>query len=225
VDTVLRTKSIGHFFPGGRVDGFDVWLELQALDENGRTVFWSGRMEDNINRVQLRVTYAQPPLLFHIRGNKQFEEVANRVGPSLKTPKVARGTAFGDIDNDGDPDLLLTTSGGPAYLYRNEGGNRNHFLVIKTEGTRSNRDGIGAIVKIKLPDGNTQWQMVKSGSSYCSQNQLPLIFGIGSHKKVDAIEISWPSSQIDKLPGMASNQFLRLKEGVGIEKQPGGQKS
>jgi enediyne biosynthesis protein E4 len=177
----------------------------------------NGHVEDDINRVQKRVTFAQPPLLFLNRGNHQFEEVARQSGSGFSSPKVARGAAFGDFNNDGNPDLLLTTNNGPACLYRNEGGTRNHFLVIQTVGTRSNRSGIGALVRLKYPDKSTHWQIVKSGSSYCSQSQLPLIFGLGNFDRVLGVEIEWPSGQVDRWGEIRANQRLRAREGSPLE--------
>src|SRR5258706_2161818 len=106
---------------------------------------------------------------------------------------VARGAAYGDFDNDGDLDLLITSNNGPARLLRNDGGNQNNLLRIKTIGTASNRDGIGAKVTLKLASQQKIWGMVKTGSSYCSQSELPLTFGLGKADKVASIEISWPS--------------------------------
>jgi hypothetical protein len=173
----------------------------------------NGHVENDINKVQKRVTYAQPPHLFHNRGNRQFAEVTAQVGSSMKVPRVARGAAYGDIDNDGDLDVLVTTNGGPAILWRNDGGNGNRFLKIKTVGSKSNRDGIGAQVRVKLP-GGTLWQQVKSGSSYCSQNELPVTFGLGKSDKVSSIEVIWPSGTVDRMSDIGANQFLTIKEGT-----------
>jgi len=198
----LLTLAFGCFF-------FD-------MDLDGRPDIFvaNGHVENDINKVQKRVTYAQPPHLFHNRGNKQFLEITELVGPTLKIPKVARGAAYADIDNDGDLDLLVTCNGGPAYLWRNQGGNANHFLTVKTVGTKSNRDGIGAVVRLKL-DQTTLWQMVKSGSSYCSQNQLPLTFGLGKADKVQSLEVVWPSGIVDRVFNVAANQIVTVKEGSG----------
>jgi hypothetical protein len=197
----LLTLAFGCFF-------FD-------LDLDGRMDIFvaNGHVENDINKVQKRVTYAQPPHLFHNRGRKQFTEITALVGPGLKVPRVARGAAYGDIDNDGDLEVLVTTNGGPAFLWRNDGGNANQYLKIKTVGTRSNRDGIGAIVRLKLPSG-TLWQQVKSGSSYCSQSELPLTFGLGKTAQVPLLEVVWPSGTVDKIANVRSNQFLTIQEGT-----------
>ncbi len=198
----LLTLAFGCFF-------FD-------LDLDGRQDIFvaNGHVENDINKVQKRVTYAQPPLLFQNRGNKQFVEITPLVGPAMKIARVARGAAYGDIDNDGDLDVLICVNGGPAVLLRNDGGNTNHYLRIKTIGTKSNRDGIGAVVRLKLPSGNP-WLMVKSGSSYCSQNELPLTFGLGSLDRVPSIEVFWPSGIVDRISNVAANQFVTIKEGTG----------
>jgi hypothetical protein len=197
----LLTLAFGCFF-------FD-------LDLDGRMDIFvaNGHVENDINKVQKRVTYPQPPHLFHNRGNKQFAEITQLVGPSLKTPRVARGAAYGDIDNDGDLDVLVTTNGGPAFLWRNDGGNANQYLKVKTVGTRSNRDGIGTVVRLKLPSG-TLWQQVKSGSSYCSQSELPLTFGLGKTAQVPSLEVVWPSGTVDRISNVSSNQFLTIQEGT-----------
>jgi hypothetical protein len=131
----------------------------------------------------------------------------------LKIPRVARGAAYGDIDNDGDLEVLVTTNGGPALLWRNDGGNANQYLKVKTVGMRSNRDGIGAVVRLKLPSG-TLWQQVKSGSSYCSQSELPLTFGLGKTTQVPSLEVVWPSGTVDRIPNVSSNQFVTIQEGT-----------
>ena len=150
--------------------------------------------------------YRQNPLLFRNLGRKKFEHVP------FGRPVVARGAAYADFDRDGDLDILISTNGGPAYFYRNDGGNANHYLRVKTAGTKSNRDGIGAVVRVKSASG-TQWHMVCSGSSYCSQSELVLTFGLGPDTKVDSLEVRWPSGLRQTLSNLESNQFLLVEEG------------
>jgi enediyne biosynthesis protein E4 len=174
----------------------------------------NGHIENEIERVQKRVKYAEPPHLFRNLGGGKFQEVAPSLGAGFNTPKVARGAAYGDIDNDGFLDLLITTNGGRAYLYHNEGG-KNRSLRLKLAGTKSNRNGIGAVVRLSAGD-DKQWQMLRSGSSYLSQSELMLTFGLGSHTKADSIEIQWPSGQSDKLANVNAEQMITVEEGKGI---------
>jgi hypothetical protein len=202
----LVTLGFGCFFFDYDNDG---WPDIFVAD---------GHIEDQIERVQKRVTYAEPPHLFRNLGGGKFTEVTAQMGTALAAPKVARGTAYGDIDNDGFPDVLLTTNSGPAYLFHNEGG-VNHSLRVKLVGTKSNRDGIGAIVHVTSGDGNKkdkQWKMLRSGSSYLSQSELVLTFGLGTNAKADTVEIQWPSGQVDKLSNIKADQTLAVQEGKGI---------
>jgi len=183
----------------------DGWPDIFVAD---------GHIENEIERVQRRVSYAEPPHLFRNLGGGKFTEVTAQMGDSFASPKVARAAAYGDIDNDGFPDILLTTNAGPAYLFHNEGGT-NHSLRIKLVGTRSNRDGIGSIVRVTAGN-DKQWKMLRSGSGYLSQSELVLTFGLGSQSKADAIEIQWPSGQVDKLSNVHAGQTITLEEGKGI---------
>jgi len=174
----------------------------------------NGHVENDINKVQRRVKYPQPPHLFHNQG-KGFVEVAHRVGSDFVQPRVGRGGAYGDYDNDGDLDLLMTTNGGPAVLWKNERDNPNRYLRVKTVGTSSNRDGIGAKVTLQLANGRL-WRRVKSGSSYCSQSELPVTFGLGRSDKILSLEVLWPSGSVDKLTNLAPNQRIVIREGKGL---------
>ncbi len=179
----------------------------------------NGHVENDINKVQRRVTYKQPPHLFHNRG-KGFVEVAHRVGSDFRQPKVGRGGAYGDYDNDGDLDLLMTTNGGPAVLWKNER-DKNHpnrYLRVKTVGTTSNRDGIGAKVTVRHAGGRL-WRRVKSGSSYCSQSELPVTFGLGRSDRILSLEVLWPSGSVDKLSDLAPDQRIVIREGKGLVKK------
>jgi hypothetical protein len=175
----------------------------------------NGHIEEEINRVQPKVTYRQPPHVFRNLGKGRFEEVTRSLGPAFARPIVARGAAYGDYDRDGDLDLLVTTNHGPAYLFRNDGGNRNRWISIRTAGTKSNRNGIGAVVRIESASGR-QWRMVHSGSSYCSQSDLTLTFGLGQDPIVKVVEIEWPSGLKQRFTNVAANQFLVAVEGQGL---------
>jgi hypothetical protein len=159
-----------------------------------------------------------PPHLFRNMGKGKFVEVTKSVGQAFATPRVGRGAAYADIDNDGRLDLLLSTNGGPVYLFRNEAQGAtppNRSLRVKLIGTKSNRDGIGAIAKLTA-GGETQTQMLRSGSSYLSASELVLTFGLGQRDKAEAIEIRWPSGQVDKLSDVATGATITVTETKGI---------
>jgi enediyne biosynthesis protein E4 len=176
----------------------------------------NGHVSDDISVVQPNVRYAQLPHLFRNLGKKKFEEVTPKLGRALQQAMVGRGAAYGDYDNDGDLDLLLTTNNGPARLLRNDNANQNDLLRIRTAGTKSNRDGIGARVTLKYADGTRFSQMVKTGSSYCSQSELPLTFGMGRSGHPVRVEIAWPSGEVIAIPEVKANQALTVQEGKGI---------
>jgi len=200
----LLTLTFACFFFDFDLDGL---LDIFALN---------GHVADDISRVQPKVTYAQSPNLFRNRGSKKFEAVTGSAGADLAKPMVGRGAAYGDYDNDGDLDLLVTTNNGFAKLLRNDGGNKNNWLRIKTAGTSSNRNGIGAKVRVALDNGTRLWTTVKTGSSYCSQSELPVTFGLGGAAKVASIEITWPNGKVETLPGVSANQTVTVQEGKGI---------
>jgi hypothetical protein len=200
----LVTLGFGCFFFDYDNDG---WPDIFVAD---------GHIEDQIERVQKRVSYAEPSHLFRNLGGGKFQEVTAQMGAAFAAPKVARGAAYADIDNDGFLDVLVTTNAGPAYLFHNEGGS-NHSLRIKLVGTKSNRDGIGAVVRVSSGAGKDQQsKMLRSGSSYLSQSELVLTFGLGAQTKADSIEIQWPSGQVDKLSNINAGQTVTVQEGKGV---------
>jgi enediyne biosynthesis protein E4 len=204
----ISTKSLtfGTFFFDYDLDGFPDILAV------------NGHVSDDISVVQPNVKYAQVPHLFRNLGKGKFEEVTAKAGSALQKPIVGRGAAYGDFDNDGDLDLLITANNGPARLLRNDNANENDMLRIKTVGTRSNRDGIGAKVTVKTNTGTRLFAMVKTGSSYLSQSELPLTFGLGKPEadKTVSLEIVWPSGQKDAIRDVKPNQFITVKEGKGV---------
>jgi enediyne biosynthesis protein E4 len=198
----LETLGFGCFFFDYDLDG---WLDLYVAN---------GHIEDGIERVQPRVKYAEPPHLFHNLGNGRFEDVAAAMGTSFDAPRVARGAAYGDINNDGALDVLVSTNNGPAFLFRNTGAT-NHRLRIKLIGTRSNRDGLDSVVRVSAGD-DSQSQMLRSGSSYLSSNEMILTFGLRTHTQVDAIDVYWPSGHVDHIVNQAADQLLTIQEGTGV---------
>jgi hypothetical protein len=178
----------------------------------------NGHISDDITVVQPNMKYAQSPHLFRNQGHNKFEDVSAKLGRALQQPVVGRGAAYADIDNDGDLDLLITTNNGPARLLRNDNANQNDMLKVKTVGTRSNRDGIGAKVLVKTGKGARLFGTVKTGSSYLSQSELPLTFGLGKPEdgKTASLEIVWPSGQRESISGVKPNQFITVQEGKGI---------
>ena len=200
----LLTLGFGCFFFDYDLDG---WPDIFIAN---------GHIDPEIQRVQANVKYAMPPHLFRNLGKGKFGEVTNSMGAAFVTPRVGRGAAYADIYNDGRLDLLLSTNGGPAYLFRNEaqGSPANRSLRLKLVGTKSNKDGIGAVVRLSS-GGDSQTQMLRSGSSYLSSSELILTFGLAQRDKAETIEIRWPSGQVDHLSSVAAGQTITVTEGKG----------
>ena len=196
---------------------FGVFFFDYDLDGRPDIFAVNGHIEEEIGRVQPKVQYRQIPLMFHNLGQGRFDSVGGSLGAAFNVAQVGRGAAYGDYDRDGDLDILITNNQGSARLLRNDGGNRNHWLTIRTVGVKSNRDGIGAIVRVETPSG-TLWQTVHSGSSYCSQSDLAVTFGLGSATTARAVEVLWPSGAKDRVADVAANQFVKIEEGRGLLK-------
>jgi hypothetical protein len=197
------TLGFGCFF-------FDVDLDgLQDL------LVVNGHIDETISSINARVSYAEPPHLFHNRGQGQFADIASQVGGDFVRPKVGRGAAFGDFDNDGDPDIVITTNGGPAFLYRNDVASGRHAIRVRVKGVKSNRDGIGARVRVFV-GSDKLWRVVKSGSSYLSQSELPVTFGLGSRARADRLVVEWPSGAKDELRNVAAGELYVITEGLGV---------
>jgi len=159
-------------------------------------------------------TYRQRNFVHHNNHDGTFTEVGAELGTPFAEKRTGRGAAFGDIDNDGDVDVVINNLDGPPQVLRNDGGNANNSILIRTIGVKSNRDGIGARVKV-VAGGLTQIDEVHSGDSYLSQSDLRLHFGVEKATKIDLVEVHWPSGAVDKVAGAGVNRILSIKEGQG----------
>ncbi len=198
-----HTLGFGCFFFDADLDGLQDLLVV------------NGHIDDTISKIQARVTYAEAPHLFRNEGGGQFRDVAPAMGGTFAQPKVGRGAAFADIDNDGDPDVVITSNAGAAFLYRNDVSNGHRAIRLTLRGTKSNRDAIGARVRVFAGD-QKYWRMVKTGSSYLSQSELPLTFGLGARSRAERIVIEWPSGAKEELQNVSAGQSYEVVEGKGI---------
>ena len=172
----------------------------------------NGHLDEEIEVVQPAVKFAQEPQLFRNDGRGQFGLASGEVGGDFSEPLVARGAAYADYDGDGDLDILITTNDGPAKLLRNDGGDANNYLRVRLEGTQSNRSGLGTRLQLTTASG-TQIQVVRGGSSYCSQSETVATFGLGQDTEVDRLEIRWPGGAVEAFRGLKVNREIRLREG------------
>ncbi len=198
-----NTLGFGCVFLDANLDG---WLDLAVAN---------GHIDETVRNIRGNVGYAQPPQLFLNDRNVRFRDVAAELNAGFDQPKVGRGLAYGDFDRDGDLDLLLTTNNGPAYLYRNDQLEGNRSIRFRLVGTKSNRDAIGALVRI-VAGGMTQLRMVKSGSSYLSQSELPVTFGLGKSDRLDSAVIQWPSGRTEDFKNLSAGRCYECVEGKGI---------
>jgi hypothetical protein len=197
------TLGFGCFFFDADLDGL---LDLLVVN---------GHIDDSISKGRGRVHYAEPPHLFHNLGGGKFVDVASAVGGGFAEPKVARGAAYADVDLDGDLDVFVTTNGGQPRFYRNDLGSGNRSVRLTLRGTRSNRDAIGARVRVRV---GATWltRLVRTGSSYLSQSELPLTFGLGSRETLDEAVIAWPSGEEEKIGPLHAGRSYVVTEGKGI---------
>ena len=191
-----------------------VFLDIN-LDGRLDLLAVNGHIDETVRSIRGNTGYAQAPNLFLNDGRSGFRDVATLVGADFATPKVARGVAYGDFDRDGDLDLLITTNGGPAFLYRNDVNPKSSSLRLSLTGTKCNRDAIGALVQVHTPDG-VQSRMVKSGSSYLSQSELTLTFGLRQRDRANRVVIAWPSGRTEDFREVKAGSYACI-ESRGIE--------
>ncbi|HEU0123895.1 MAG TPA: CRTAC1 family protein [Bryobacteraceae bacterium] len=187
---------------------FGVFFFDYDLDGRADIFAANGHIEEDIGRAQPKIQFRQPPLLFRNEGGGKFRDVSKQTGAAIQQALVARGAAYADIDRDGDLDVLITNNHGPAVLYRNDGGNKNNYLSVRLRGRAS---ALGAIVRVTSSSGQ-QWRAVHSGSSYCSQSDLALVFGLGQDATAAKLEIEWPNGKKQSLTSVKTRQHLEFKE-------------
>ncbi len=178
----------------------------------------NGHVIDNAALFRAGSTHAQRKLLFLNTNGRRFAEISQQSGSGFAKDGVGRTLIGGDIDNDGDIDLVVTNNGGAAEILRNTGGNARNAVEIRVVGTRSNRDGLGARLTITA-GGRTQVREIKSGSSYLGQNDLRAHVGLGEAARVDRIDVRWPAGQTESIRDVAANQIVTVTEGKGITSQ------
>ena len=186
----------------------DGWPDLLVVN---------GHVYPQMENATAGTTYRQRILLYHNEGNGTFAEVAAESGETLSTPRVSRGAAFGDLDNDGDIDVVINNLDGKPLILRNEGGNRNNWITIKTVGRGLNRDALGARVKVVSGD-LVMWDEVRTSGSYLSSSDPRLHYGLGKRDRVDSIEVHWPDRNVELVQNAPINHFLTIEEGKGLSK-------
>ena len=205
---IARQRAVGHH----RLDGT---LDLAVAN---------GHIDETVRNIRGNVGYAQPPQLFLNLGSNGggaiFRDVASEADGGFDQPKVGRGLAYGDFDRDGDVDILMTTNNGPAFLYRNDQLAGNRSTRFRLVGTKSNRDGIGAVVRI-FYNGQNQSRTVRGGSSYLSQSELPLTFGVGKRDKIERATVEWPNGRTEEFNDLAAGGSYECVETKGLTKNVG----
>ena len=190
---------------------------FEDYDNDGWTdiVQVNGAMLDNINLYHSEVTYKEPKLMFRNLGKGKFVKVSKELGPAFTRPVAGRGLASADFDNDGDVDFAINVRGDFPELLRNDGGNANNWLTVQLVGTKSNRDGLGSVLKL-TSEGFTQVKQAKGGMSYMAANDPRIHFGLEKRKTIESLQVKWPSGQVDNLSKVPVNQIIAIKEGAGI---------
>jgi len=194
-----------------------VAMKFLDYDNNGWNdiLQLNGSMLDNVSLYHAEVSYKEPLLMFRNVDKGHFEKVSETLGPDFMRPIAGRGVATADYDNDGDIDIVTNNRGDYPSLLRNDGGNANHWLSVLLIGTKSNRDGIGASLKL-TSEGFVHVEQAKGGTSYMSASDPRIHFGLGKRTKIESLEITWPSGQVDRLTNVPVDQIIAVKEGAGM---------
>jgi len=212
-DDIAVAAGIG--LPSRTTLGFGCAFLDVDLDGSLDLAVANGHIDETVRNIRGNTGYAQPAQLFLNQGSGKFRDVASEVNGGFEQPKVGRGLAFADFDRDGDLDILMTTNNGPAFLYRNDQSAGNRSIRFRLTGTRSNRDAIAAIVRIYY-NGQTQSRTVRGGSSYLSQSELPVTFGVGKRDKIERATVEWPSGRTEDFKDLATGKSYQAIEGKGL---------
>jgi hypothetical protein len=216
-----RTREVKLGLPGSRLTGFgtlffdydnDGWLDLLVV--NGAV-----RLLPELVHKGDPFPLGQPNQLFHNNGKGQFDEVSEQAGEAFRLLEVSRGAAFGDIDNDGDTDVLVSNNNGPARLFINRVGNRNHWLGLRLLGRTSNRDMLGAKVEVVVNPKRVLSRRVRTDGSYCSSQDPRVLVGINTSERVEAVRVRWPDGSLEEWKSPPINRYLTLKQGVSTGKK------
>ena len=184
----------------------DGWLDLLAVN---------GHVYPQVDRAAVPARYRQRNLLYRNNRNGTFSETTAAAGPALMQPSVGRGSAAGDLDNDGDLDVVINNLDGAPTVLRNDGGNAHNFLIVDLVGRTSNRSAFGAVVTVRAGD-LVQRAERRSGGSYLSNNDVRLHFGLERRTGVDAVEVLWPTGAMQRFTGVRANSFIRIVEGAPV---------
>ena len=210
---IAPASAVGRITRGSL--GFGCFFFDADLDGTLDLLIVNGHIDEVAASLRGDTGFRQPPHLLLNDGKGSFRDIASQVGAEFAGPKLGRGAAYGDFDNDGDLDILVTANGGPARLYRNDQGNGNNSIRFRLTGTKSNRDAIGASIEIETKSGKSR-RMVKSGSSYLSQSELPITFGLGKEDTVRRAVIRWPSGLQEDFSNLRAGSRYECLEGKGI---------
>lgn len=227
IETLYRNRGEGQFDDATRQAGlghntrFVGWgCGFPDVDNDGLPDLFlaNGHVFPEVNRLQVDIRYRDRKILYRNLGGGKFEDISMRAGPGIIEIHSSRGVAFGDYDRDGRVDILINNQNNPPSLLRNETKGGGHWIGIDLVGTRSNRNGIGARVRVRAA-GREQFDEVRSGGSYLSQSSLRLHFGLGEATKVESIEVRWPSGQVDRLRNAPADRVVVIKEGAAHHRQ------